>query len=412
MFQKRLPKFLKTAMSYISSLKKVEDLGQGVRRIAILGSTGSIGKNCLRIVEGHPDRFEVVGLAGARNISLLAEQAAAFRPAVIGVKSGSSAEELLNRLPGDYRPQIVSGLEGYEQLASMPEADIVVSAQVGAAGLGPTLAAVKSGKIVALANKESLVLAGPLIRRLCRETDSVILPVDSEHNALFQGLAGHDQQGVSRLILTASGGPFLGKDRDFLRTVSLEQALRHPNWSMGAKISIDSATLMNKGLELIEAHYLFGLELDRIRVIIHPESIIHSMVEYRDGSSLAHMGIPDMRIPIAFCLSYPQRISLDLKPLDLVGLGRLTFSDPQTEAFPCLNLAYEALKSGPSYPVVLNAANEVAVELFVKSRIGFQDIARINSRSLEQHQPVAVETLEQILSLDQETRKRIASEAL
>lgn len=396
-------------LSYISSLKKVQELGQRVRRIAVLGSTGSIGNNVLRVVREHPEQFELVGLAGARNIPLLAEQAAAWRPRLIGVKSKQLAEELISLLPGGYQPEIVSGEEGYEHLACMAEADIVVSAQVGAAGLGPTLAAMQRGKIVALANKESLVLAGPLIRNLCRKTDCVVLPVDSEHNAMFQGLAGHDQEEVSKLILTASGGPFLGKDQGFLRKATLEQALKHPNWSMGAKISIDSATLMNKGLELIEAHYLFGLELDRIQVIIHPESVIHSMVEYQDGSILAHMGVPDMRIPIAFCLSYPQRLSLDLQPLDLVQLGKLTFFAPQRADFPCLDLAYQALQAGPSHPVVLNAANEVAVDLFLKKNIAFQDIAKINARSLERHHPLAMDSLETILALDLETRQRVKS---
>ncbi len=393
--------------SYISSLNKARDLAVGQRKLSVLGSTGSIGQNVLRVVSGHPEDFALVGLAGARNLKVLASQAATWRPRVIGVKSEDLIAECKALLPRDYRPEIVSGVSGYQYLASLAEADIVVSAQLGAAGLAPTLKAVQSGKIVALANKESLVLAGPLIKKMCAASEAAILPVDSEHNAMFQCLAGHEGSEASKLILTASGGPFRGKDKDFLRRVTLEQALNHPSWSMGAKISIDSSTLMNKGLELIEAHYLFGLGLDRIQVIIHPESLIHSMVEYQDGSILAHMGIPDMRIPIAFCLSYPRRLSLGLKPLDFIEHGSLSFFAPQDEEFPCLRLAQEALQAGPSYPVVLNAANEVAVALFLEKKIGFQDIAAMNAGSLDAHQPVPVESLEDILALDRETRARL-----
>ncbi len=393
--------------SYISSLHKARNLASGPRRLSVLGSTGSIGHNVLQVVAGHPEDFDIVGLAGAHNLSVLARQAADWRPQVIGVKSEAQVAELRDLLPGGYRPEIVSDVAGYEYLASLRQADIVVSAQLGAAGLAPTLKAVESGKIVALANKESLVLAGPLIRKMCATSEAAILPVDSEHNAMFQCVAGHARHEVKKLILTASGGPFRGKDTGFLRNVTVEQALDHPSWSMGAKISIDSSTLMNKGLEFIEAHYLFGLDRDRIQVIIHPESLVHSMVEYQDGSILAHMGIPDMRIPIAFCLSYPRRLPLDLKPLDFIEHGSLSFFAPQDEAFPCLRLAQEALQAGPSYPIVLNAANEVAVALFLQKKIGFQDIAAINADSLDAHQPVPVETLEDILALDREARARI-----
>ncbi|MDZ7758886.1 MAG: 1-deoxy-D-xylulose-5-phosphate reductoisomerase [Desulfovermiculus sp.] len=391
-------------LDYISVLQPASELPDRGRKIVVLGSTGSIGQNVLRIAQEHPDEVHIIGLAGGGNIRLLAEQAGQWRPPLLAVKTPSLARDLRELLPTDYRPEIFSGHQGYERIARATEAHIVVSAQVGAAGLGPTMAAVKQGKVVALANKESLVLAGTLLRRACVQSGACILPVDSEHNALFQALAGHSAGEVRTLILTASGGPFRQAGKEFLDQVTPEQALAHPNWSMGAKISVDSATMMNKGLEVIEAHYLFGLDLKDIDVVVHPESIVHSLVEYRDGSLLSHMGIPDMRIPIAYCLSYPRRLPLSLPRLDLAQLGRLTFSRPDEDLFPCLALAKEALRAGPSYPVVLNAANEVAVELFLEKRISFAHIPVLSQEALHQHQGQPLMDLEDILELDTNIR--------
>jgi 1-deoxy-D-xylulose-5-phosphate reductoisomerase len=391
-------------LQYISSLQTASRLPESGRNLVVLGSTGSIGQNVLRIVRNHPDCLGVTGLAGGENVNLLAAQATEFRPPVLGIKTQALAEELRGLLPADYKPEIRCGEDGFADMASLAEADIVVSSQVGAAGLAPTLAAVKAGKVVALANKESLVLAGPLLRSACASSGACILPVDSEHNALFQGLLGHCDREVRTLILTASGGPFRRADKKFLDQVTPEQALAHPNWSMGAKISVDSASMMNKGLEIIEAHYLFGLPLENIDVVVHPESIVHSMVEYLDGSVLSHMGIPDMRIPIAFCLSYPRRLALDLPRLDLTDMRQLTFYQPDEELFPALTLAKSALTAGPSHPVVLNAANEVAVELFLAKRIAFPDIPVLAEEALARHQGFDPSGLDDIRALDADAR--------
>ncbi len=390
-------------ISYISSLN-IPDPHSGVRSLVILGSTGSIGTSALEVVRKNKDRFRITGLAGARNVKLLAAQANEFRPAVLGVLDHQLAGELLHLLNSDYSPIILYGVSGYVEMAGMEEADMVLSAMVGAAGLAPTLAAAGSGKVILLANKESLVLAGHLIRQTCKETGCVILPVDSEHNAIFQALQGHDSSEVESIIITASGGPFREKKADFMRNVTPDQALAHPNWSMGAKISIDSATMMNKGLEIIEAHHLFGLSPDRIKVLVHPQSIIHSMVNFSDGSLLAHMGVPDMQIPIAHCLGYPRRLNVDLTPLNLAEIENLSFYNPDMQAFPCLGLAISALEKGPSYPVVLNAANEICVEEFLAGRIGFMDIPALNAKALVEHNFSDMSSLEDILELDLETR--------
>ncbi|MFP4071666.1 MAG: 1-deoxy-D-xylulose-5-phosphate reductoisomerase [Desulfovibrionales bacterium] len=390
--------------TYISSIptQPVSPITQ--RQVVFLGSTGSIGTSALKVVRKHPERFSVLGLAAGNNVSLLVQQALEFRPQVLGVLTPELAQELRTRLPAEYRPHIVTGRSGYEEMARLEEADLVLSAQVGAAGLAPTLAAVQAGKWVALANKESMVLAGSIIREECRKSGAVILPVDSEHNALFQAACGHEFDTIRTLHLTASGGPFRGRDQKFLDRVTPDQALKHPNWDMGAKISIDSATLMNKGLELIEAHHLFGMGMDRMEVVVHPESIIHSLVEYVDGSFLAHMGTPDMQIPIAYCLGFPQRMDLGLAPLDLAGLGTLHFEHPDPACFPCLGLAIQALGAGPSYPVVLNAANEIAVDLFLKGTVSFPDIPTLVGRALQWHQGEAIPDLETVLDLDHRTR--------
>lgn len=377
------------------------------RAVSILGATGSIGVSALAVIELHPELFTVAALAGARNVTLLAEQAARHRPPHLGVLDEAGAKELKALLPAGYSPAIHVGPEGYEALAALPEASVVLSSIVGAAGFAPTLAAARAGKLIALANKEALVLGGPIIRRACHEHGAVILPVDSEHNALFQGLAGHDGQEPARLILTASGGPFRGKTLDFLRTVGPRQALAHPNWSMGAKISIDSATLMNKGLEIIEACRLYGIGMDRVDVVVHPQSIVHSLVEYADGSQIAHLGTPDMRIPIAYCLCHPRRETAGVPRLDLARAGTLTFEAPDTALFPCLNLAREAYNASDSHPIVLNAANEVVVDLFLKEKIAFLDIPRLIEAALSRHKAMEVADPHAVLALDREVRAEV-----
>lgn len=396
-------------MKYISPLVSPVFGRPGPRSLAILGSTGSIGTSALSVVAKNPDALRVVALAGARNVELLARQADMVRPRYLGVLTDEGARELRGLLPAGYAPEILVGRDGYAALATLPEADLVLAAQVGAAGLVPALAAARAGKVLCLANKEALVLAGDLFRRTCAESGAVILPVDSEHNALFQAFAGHDGRQAVRLILTASGGPFRTWPAEKIRTVTPAQALKHPNWSMGAKISIDSATMMNKGLEIIEAVHLYGTDLDEVDVVVHPQSIVHSLVEYADGSQLAHLGVPDMEIPIGYCLGYPERLNIGLERLDLAKVGTLTFEAPDPERFPCLRLAREALAAGS--PVVLNAANEVAVQAFLDGRISFPGIARLIEEMLSMQALTCVQDLDDILSLDAQTRTR-AAEAL
>lgn len=390
---------------YISPLPDREP-GRGPRRIAILGSTGSIGTQALDVIEEHPERFDVLALAGGRNAELLARQAVRHRPRLLAVLDQDTAKAVRDLLPAGYAPQILSGPQGYVHVASLPEADMVVSAIVGAAGLPPTFAAVAAGKIVALANKEALVLAGHLIRRACRESGAVILPVDSEHNALFQAYCFEKAAFLRRLILTASGGPFRGRDRAFLESVTPAQALAHPNWSMGAKISVDSATLMNKGLEVIEACHLYGLPEHRVSTVVHPQSVIHSLAEYVDGSMLAHLGPPDMRVAIAYCVCFPDRVPLPVTPLDLVALGSMTFEEPDLTLFPCLRLAREAFAASQSHPIVLNAANEVAVALFLSGALPFTGIPRLIADCLAGHAGQSAPDLDTILEIDHEARIR------
>ena len=316
----------------------------------------------------------VLGLSCARNIKTLAEQAQEFRPPSLAVLDEASAAGLRKLLPTGYTPEILVGSEGYARLAALPEADTVLSAQVGAAGLAGTLAAALAGKVICLANKESLVLAGDMLRQVCARTHASILPVDSEHNAIFQCLAGRGQE-VDRLLLTASGGPFRGRSREELRNVTRAQALDHPNWKMGAKISIDSATMMNKALEVVEAFHLYGVPLEKITVLVHPQSLVHSLVQFTDGSQLAQLGTPDMRIPIAACLFWPRCVDTGVPPLDLVKAGTLQFFAPDDEAFPALKLARRALRERGGMSVVMNAANEAAVELFLSGKCAFADIA-------------------------------------
>lgn len=396
--------------TYISPWPENAPLPDFPRSVSILGSTGSIGTSALNVIDQHPGMFKVVALAGGRNAARLAKQADKYRPAYLAVLTDKVAEELKTALPSGYSPEILVGPEAYVTLAVLPEADLILSSIVGAAGFEPTLAAAKAGKTIALANKESLVLGGNLIRKACHESGAVILPVDSEHNALFQGLAGHGGD-VRQLILTASGGPFRGRDRSFLETVTLKQALDHPNWSMGPKITIDSSTLMNKGLEVIEAFHLYGLGVDKIDVVVHPQSIVHSLVEYIDGSQLGHFGVPDMQIPIAHCMCFPRRVPLELKPLRLSEVGTLTFEKPDLDAFPCLRLAMEAYAAGPSHPIVLNAVNEVAVDLFLNEKIKYLEIPDMIEKALEKHSPLPVDTPEAILELDSAIRAEAYAKA-
>ncbi|WP_028574246.1 1-deoxy-D-xylulose-5-phosphate reductoisomerase [Desulfonatronovibrio hydrogenovorans] len=393
-------------ISYISSLD-ISRVVPAERSLVILGSTGSIGTSALEVVRKNFQKFRISGLAGARNIFLLAKQANEFRPPVLGVLDSELAQSLRLLLDKGYSPEIVYGPDGYAGMASMDSAGMVLSAMVGAAGLVPTMAAIRAGKAVLLANKESLVLAGHLIRQECAASGGLILPVDSEHNAVFQALQGHNFSEVDSIIITASGGPFRDKDPGFMHKVTPDQALAHPNWSMGAKISIDSATMMNKGLEIIEAHHLFGLPVEKIRVLVHPQSIVHSLVAYSDGSLLAHMGMPDMQIPIAHCLGYPDRLNVDLEALDLSTIENLSFFRPDSKVFPCLGLAVSALEKGPSHAVVLNAANEICVEKFLAGHIGFMDIPALNEKALNEHRGSAMTTLEEILNLDARTRKTV-----
>ncbi|WP_027183986.1 1-deoxy-D-xylulose-5-phosphate reductoisomerase [Desulfovibrio inopinatus] len=392
---------------YISSLPSADTLPDFPRNLVILGATGSIGKSTLSVAAEHPEQYHILALAGARNISCLAQQAEQFRPEYLAVLTEEGAKELKSLLPAGYNPHILVGEQAYIELATLPDADVILSSIVGAAGLPPTLAAAKAGKLIALANKESLVLAGDLIRTTCRENNAVLLPVDSEHNALFQSLTGHEENDVTRLILTASGGPFREKDAEFLQTVTPAQALKHPNWSMGAKISIDSATLMNKGLEVIEACHLYGLSVERVHVVVHPQSMVHSLVEYHDTSLLAHLGPADMRVAISYCLGYPKRLPLSLTPIDLTEIGSLTFEKPRLDVFPCLQLAFDAIKSGPSHPVVLNAANEIAVERFLQEDIAFLDIPRCIEKALSHHSGCDVSSLDAIIELDKRTRQEV-----
>jgi 1-deoxy-D-xylulose-5-phosphate reductoisomerase len=347
----------------------------------VLGSTGSVGEQTLAVAAAHPERYAVTALAAGRRIAKLAEQVRAFRPAIVSVADAAGAAELRERL-GAEAPEIAVGDAGLVEVATA-DADLVVAGLVGAVGLAPTLAAVAAGRDVALANKEVLVMAGALVRREVAARGTALLPVDSEHSAIFQALAGEDRAAVARLILTASGGPFRTWSAERIAKASVEEALNHPNWDMGPKITIDSATLMNKGLEVIEARWLFDVPPERVEVVVHPQSIVHSLVEFRDTSVMAQLGLPDMRVPIAVALAHPERLPLDVPRLDLAAIGRLDFETPDTKRFPCLALAYEALRADEAAPAVLNAANEVAVEAFLAGGLSFPGIARVNASVLE-----------------------------
>ncbi len=376
-----------------------------MKRLAILGSTGSIGVNTLDIVRQFSERFEVVSLSAGRNTQLLRQQILQFRPKVVSVLNKELAETLRRELASP-SVEIVHGIEGLIKIATHPEVDQVVSAIVGAVGLIPTLSAIKTGKSIALANKESLVMAGKIVMEEARQNHVQVLPIDSEHSAIFQSLLGHQKEVVQRLILTASGGPFLNLPTARLHDVAVEDALQHPNWEMGKKITIDSASLMNKGLEVIEAHWLFDMPIEKIVVQIHPQSVIHSMVEYIDGSIIAQMGITDMRVPISYALSFPQRLPLHLPRLDLFQKGGLTFQAPDLDRYPCLSVAYQSIEIGETMPAILNASNEVAVSAFIDGAIKFTDIPVLIQRVMEDHDVKSVHTIEDILKADHWARER------
>ena len=374
-------------------------------RIAILGSTGSIGTSALSVVDTHPDRLEVVALAAGNNVQLCAEQVRKYRPRLAAVASAEGASAL-KRLC-DVPVEIAAGPEGLIAVATCADADLVLCASSGTAALEAVLAAIEHGKTIALANKEVLVMAGGLVMEAARRKGVAVLPVDSEHNAIHQCLHGRDPAGeVRRLVLTASGGPFRGRTREALAHVTAADALKHPTWQMGQKITIDSATLMNKGLEVIEAHWLFGVPASRIDVVVHPQSIIHSMVELMDGSVIAQLGITDMRLPIQYAFSYPHRWDAPVPFLDLTRMGALEFHEPAWADFPCLGLAYRALEADRSLPIVLNAANEVAVASFLEGRLAFTDIPELIARTMDAHEPSPAATLEQVRRIDAWARER------
>lgn len=424
-------------LNYISPLPSAAFAARWPRRVVLLGSTGSIGGSALDVLAAHPEYFSVAALAGGKNVRRLAEQAEKWKPPYLAVQDEEARGELAGLL--SYKPEILTGQEGYVSLAALPEADLVLSAQVGAAGLRGTLSAVRAGKVVALANKESLVLAGALVRTECAASGASILPVDSEHNAIFQCLLGQTglldsrasafpgrtgpefqapgtppgerpSSELKRLILTASGGPFRGRSRAFLDGVGKKEALAHPTWSMGAKITIDSATLMNKGLEVIEACHLYGLAPQAVDVVVHPQSVVHSLIEYRDGSQLAQLGAPDMRVPIAVCLGWPYRLTNPAPRLNLLELKPLTFEAPDNEVFPALNLCRQALaldlEQNRGRSIALNAANEVAITLFMGELLSFSGISSLVAEVLERWQCGAAPlNIDDILELDAEARR-------
>ncbi|MBI3492951.1 MAG: 1-deoxy-D-xylulose-5-phosphate reductoisomerase [Acidobacteria bacterium] len=377
-----------------------------MKRITILGSTGSIGQSALAVVDAHRDRLEVVGLAAGENADLFAAQVEQYRPRVAAMATGAAIDRL-KQIGGP--ADVVfggTGRDGLVAVASHPDVDLVLCASSGTEALEAVLAAIASGKTIALANKEVLVMAGGIVTEAAARHGVVILPVDSEHNAIHQCLHGRTRAEIARLVLTASGGPFRGRSASDLVGVTAEDALKHPTWRMGRKITIDSATLMNKGLEVIEAHWLFGARADQIDVVIHPQSIVHSMVELTDGSLIAQLGVTDMRLPIQYAFSYPERWRAPLPTLDLTAAGRLEFETPDTRAFPCLRLAYRALEAARSLPVVLNAANEVAVARFLEGRIGFTAIPLVIERTMAAYRPGAVATLAEVRAVDRWARER------
>ena len=378
-----------------------------MKKIAILGSTGSIGTQALDVVKSNPESFSVEVLTAHSNADLLIQQALEYKPNAV-VIGDESKYQLVKDTLWDAGVKVYAGAQALEQIVEMTEIDMVLTALVGAAGLRPTINAIQSGKQIALANKETLVVAGDLVTKLAKEKAVNIYPVDSEHSAIFQCLAGEWHNQIEKIILTASGGPFRGKSKEELATVTKAQALKHPNWDMGAKITIDSASLMNKGLEVIEAKWLFNLTPDQIEVIVHPQSIIHSIVQFTDGSMKAQMGLPDMKLPIQYAMGYPERLKSDFPRFDFFNYPQLTFEQPDRETFRCLNIAFEAMRQGGNMPCVMNAANDIAVAKFLKDEIGFLQIADVVSSTMEKVPFISNPTLDDYLASDTEAR-RIAS---
>jgi len=386
-----------------------------VKAITLLGSTGSIGTQTLDIVAQYPEQFRIVGLTAGRNVTLLAQQIRQFRPSIVAIGDEDKLQELQEAIADiDPQPILLAGETGIVEVAKYGDAQAVVTGIVGCAGLLPTIAAIQAGKDIALANKETLIAGGPVVNPLIEKHGVKILPADSEHSAIFQCLQGVLPGGLRRIILTASGGSFRDLPIEKLAEVKVADALKHPNWSMGQKITIDSATLMNKGLEVIEAHYLFGMDYDDIDIVIHPQSIIHSLIELQDTSVLAQLGWPDMRLPLLYALSWPERIYTDWKPFDLVKAGDLTFREPDHEKYPCMQLAYAAGRAGGSMPAVLNAANEQAVSLFLEEKIQFLDIPKLIEKTCDKHQQdnCASPGLDDILAADKWARQEVLAESM
>lgn len=380
-----------------------------MKYISILGSTGSIGTQTLDVVREHKEEIKVCAITGNNNIELLKEQILEFEPELACVMNEQNALKLKSMLSANLKTEIMYGMEGLIAAAEFEKSEIIVTAVSGMIGLKPTVAAIKKHKTIALANKETLVTGGSFFMNLAKEYGAEILPVDSEHSAIFQSLMANEKKSIHKIILTASGGPFRGKNTEFLKNVTLEDALKHPNWSMGKKITVDSATLMNKGLEVIEAKFLFDVEPSQIEVVVHPQSIIHSGIEFQDHSTIAQLGLPDMRVPIQFALFYPRRAKNTYKSLSLTDIGSLTFEKPDMETFKCPRLAFDALEAGGTMPTVLNASNEACVSLFLNKKISFLDIGNINEKIMLKHTPVRIDSVETILEAEKWTKRNIAS---
>ncbi|MFZ1279970.1 MAG: 1-deoxy-D-xylulose-5-phosphate reductoisomerase [Ignavibacteriaceae bacterium] len=378
-----------------------------MKKILILGSSGSIGVNTLNVVRKFPDKFKVSGLTVGSNINLLEQQVKEFNPEFVVVTDKSKARELKSKI--DNLCEVLSGCDELVKVSKQRDYDILLGAIVGFAGLSPTLEAIKRGKRIALANKETLVVAGEIVTKLVLENNAEILPVDSEHSAIYQCLVGENLNEVEKLILTASGGPFLNKEKSFFENATVDEALNHPNWKMGNKISIDSATMMNKGLEVIEAHWLFGLPVEKINVVIHPQSIVHSMVQFVDGSIKAQLGFPDMKLPIQYALTVPERLQNDFKRTDLTMINTLNFFEPDFDRFECLKLAFDAIKIGGTAPCILNAANEVAVDKFINRKIKFSEISELISKALDKIENHSDPDIETIFECDKITRELVSS---
>lgn len=381
------------------------------KNISILGSTGSIGIQTLDVIRDQYEHFNIIGLSTNKNIDRLEQQIKEFSPLAVCVMDEEKSEILRKRMRGR-EVEVYTGLEGLNKIASLEKLDLMINSLVGTIGIEPTITAIQHGVNIGLANKETLVSAGELVMKKAREKNIRILPIDSEHSAIFQCLQGNEDNRIEKILLTASGGPFKGKKKKELVNISPSEALKHPNWSMGKKISIDSATLMNKGLEVIEAKWLFDIDVEKIKVLVHPESIVHSAVEFQDGSVIAQLGEKDMRIPIAYALNYPIRRKNDFLKLDLISIGNLTFKEPDTETFECLQLAIDAIKSGGTFPAVLNAANEKTVELFLHGKIAFLDIPTFIYRTMECHNNIPSPTIQDILKVDYWAKEFVSKMAI